>query len=59
MIARELYRDVRAPDCPHVIERMLAGYLAHREGPAETFQQFSRRHEAEALKTFFAGGIEE
>jgi ferredoxin-nitrite reductase len=59
MIARELFRDVRAPDCPRVVERMLAGYLAHRTGPGETFQQFSRRHDAEALKTFFAGGVEE
>jgi ferredoxin-nitrite reductase len=59
MIARELFRDVRVPDCPRTVERMLVGYIAHREGPGETFQQFSRRHDAEALKTFFAGGIEE
>ena len=59
MIGRELYRDVRVPDCPRVVERMLAGYLAHRSGPAETFQQFSRRHDTETLKTFFAAGGDE
>jgi ferredoxin-nitrite reductase len=59
MIARELFRDVRIPDCPRMVEQMLAGYLAHRSGPAETFQQFSRRHDAEALKRFFAEGDRE
>jgi len=56
MIAHELYRDIRSADCPRVVEQMLAGYMAHRDGPEETFQQFSRRHDAEALKRFFAAG---
>ena len=56
MFGRELYRDIRVPDCPRMVERMLAGYMAHRSGPDETFQQFSRRHDAEALKRVFADG---
>lgn len=59
MIGRELYRDIRVPDCPRVVERMLAGYMAHRAGPDESFQQFSRRHDIEALKMVFAEGADE
>ena len=50
-IARELYRDVRAEDCPALVERILRAYLAHRAQPAETFLEFSRRHDAAALKS--------
>jgi ferredoxin-nitrite reductase len=52
-IARELYRDVRAEECPRVVERMLSAYVAGRAEPSETFQQFSRRHDAETLKSLF------
>jgi ferredoxin-nitrite reductase len=51
-LAREIYRDVRAEDAPHTIERMLKGYLAHRD-MNETFLAFSRRHEIDALKAMF------
>ena len=51
-IARDLYRDVKATDAPRTIERMLKGYLAHREA-GETFLAFSRRHDAEALQAMF------
>lgn len=51
-IARDIYRDVKSPDVPRTIEKMLKGYLAHREGD-ETFLAFSRRHAAEALKAMF------
>lgn len=44
-IGRELLRDVKAPDCPAVIERLLGAYLARRSGPDETFFDFSGRHE--------------
>jgi hypothetical protein len=29
---------------------MLAAYLANREGPAETFMEFSRRLDSDAIK---------
>ena len=37
---------------PRTVERILKGYLAHRDGD-ETFLAFSRRHETEALKHMF------
>jgi ferredoxin-nitrite reductase len=52
-IGREIYRDVKAQDLPPVIERMLQGYLDNRESNEETFLDFSRRHEVDALKQMF------
>jgi ferredoxin-nitrite reductase len=52
-IAREIYRDVVAQDVPRMVERMLKGYLAHRASPDESFLQFARRHELDALKSQF------
>jgi ferredoxin-nitrite reductase len=56
-LAREIYQDVRAADAPKTIERMLKGYLTHRDGN-ETFLAFSKRHEVEQLKAMF-DGVEE
>jgi len=53
-LARELYRDVKAEDAPHVVERMLQTYLAHRASSTEPFFTFTRRHEIGQLKTLFA-----
>jgi len=52
-LGREIYRDVKAEDAPRTIERMLKGYVAHRE-PDESFLAFSRRHEIDSLKQIFA-----
>jgi ferredoxin-nitrite reductase len=52
-IGREIYRDVKAEDAPHTIEKMLKGYLAKRSGNDENFLAFSKRHEVEALRTIF------
>ena len=52
-LGREIYRDVRAPDAPHAVERMLKGYLSNRSSRDETFLAFSRRHEVETLKQMF------
>jgi len=43
---------VKAEDAPRTVERILKGYLAHRDGD-ETFVAFSRRHETDALKRMF------
>jgi ferredoxin-nitrite reductase len=51
-IARELYRDVKVEDAPRTVERILKGYLAHREGD-ETFIAFSKRHDTQALRQMF------
>jgi ferredoxin-nitrite reductase len=53
-IGRELFRDVVAEELPFVVERMLRGYLAHREAPSETFNEFVRRLPTEELKLRFA-----
>jgi ferredoxin-nitrite reductase len=50
---REIYRDIKAEDAPRTIERMLKAYLVNRVGPTESFADFTRRHEVEALKTLF------
>ena len=43
---------MKAEDAPRTVERILKGYLTHRNGD-ETFLAFSKRHEADALKRMF------
>ena len=52
-LGREIYRDVTAEAAPGVVERMLKGYLNKRESSSETFLEFTRRHEIDALKAIF------
>jgi ferredoxin-nitrite reductase len=52
-IGREIHRSVVAEDLPFVVERMLRAYMEHRESPDEPFNNFVRRHPADALKTMF------
>jgi ferredoxin-nitrite reductase len=54
VLAREVFRDVKAEEAPAAVERMLKTYLAHRAAPDETFLAFTRRYEVEALKGLFA-----
>ena len=54
MLAREIFRDVKAADAPRTIERMLKAYLANRAALGETFLSFAKRHDVEALKTMCA-----
>jgi ferredoxin-nitrite reductase len=49
-IARELYRNVKAENCPQAVERILKVYLAERTGPDEAFIAFTRRYDIEALR---------
>ncbi|MCP9628589.1 NirA family protein [Rhodopseudomonas palustris] len=53
-IGTEVLRDVKQEDAPRVIEHMLGVYLAQRASPAETFLDFTRRHDEAALKQLFA-----
>jgi ferredoxin-nitrite reductase len=50
-LGRELYRDVKAEDAPRTVERILKAYMAHRAFKDESFIDFARRHEIDALKT--------
>ena len=52
-IARELYRDVTASELPSLLDRVLQGYLEHRNAPGESFRQFVLRHTSDALKEVF------
>ena len=53
-LGRELYRNVKADDAPRTIERILKAYLAHRASSGESFIEFARRHEMDALRAFVA-----
>jgi ferredoxin-nitrite reductase len=56
---REIYREIRAEDAPRTIERMLKAYLAHRNSAQESFADFTRRHDIDALKILFQGQASE
>jgi ferredoxin-nitrite reductase len=53
-IGRQVFSGITAQELPVVIEKMLRTYLKHRTGKAETFQQFSTRHEVGKLQELFA-----
>jgi ferredoxin-nitrite reductase len=53
-LGREIYRDVKAQDAPQTIERILKAYVARRAARDESFIDFARRHEIEALKAMAA-----
>ena len=55
-IGRELWRGVRAEEAPARVEGLLRAYLAHREGPSETFHAFANRHEPDALRALAEAG---
>jgi ferredoxin-nitrite reductase len=59
VLAREVFRDVKAEDTPATVEHMLKAYLQHRAAPDETFLAFARRHEVDALKGLFAAQADE
>lgn len=54
-IGQEILRDVKAQDAPAKVENLLKAYLAHRTCSAEGFQDFSARHDVDALKKFAEG----
>ena len=49
VLAREIYKDVKAEDAPRTVERMLKGYLANRAGERDVsrFGKPPRRRRAE------------
>ena len=48
-MAREIYPATAFDELPPLLERMLRGYLTHRRGVDESFHQFTRRHDVDAL----------
>jgi ferredoxin-nitrite reductase len=60
-IGRELWKGIKAEDCPALIEALLRAYLARRRGPEESFQAFTLRHEPDELRALIsplAGEVE-
>ncbi len=49
-MAREYATSIAFDELPPLLERLLAGYLAHRAAPAESFFEFCRRHEIATLR---------
>jgi ferredoxin-nitrite reductase len=49
-IARELYRDIKAEDAPQAVERVLRAYVANRNDTTETFLDFAKRNDADAIR---------
>ena len=50
LLAREVFRDVRAVDAPALIEKMLRAYMANRADTSESFHVFSNRLTVAELK---------
>jgi ferredoxin-nitrite reductase len=50
LIAREVFRDVKAIDAPLLIEKMLRGYMANRTDVSESFHAFSNRLTVDELR---------
>jgi ferredoxin-nitrite reductase len=48
-LGRELAKNVPFPELPPLLERLLLGYQAQRR-PQESFIEFARRHDIEALR---------
>ncbi|TBR28345.1 MAG: NirA family protein, partial [Reyranella sp.] len=49
-MAREYATSIAFDELPPLLERLLAGYLMHRESASESFFEFCRRHEIAALR---------
>src|SRR6185312_15330022 len=49
-IARELLQNVKAEDAPRTVERVLKAYVANRASEDETFIDFAKRTDIDALK---------
>ncbi|MGX7706486.1 NirA family protein [Methylobacterium sp. Gmos1] len=49
-IGTEIWKAVKAEECPGRVETLLNDYLAHRTGPEETFQAYTARRGPDALK---------
>lgn len=52
-VGRQVYSGVSTGELPGIVEKMLKVYLKHRTG-RESFQQFSTRHDLNALQVLFS-----
>ena len=49
-IGTEIWKAVKAEDCPARIEALLRSYLGNRQGPGESFQAFTARTGPDSLR---------
>jgi ferredoxin-nitrite reductase len=54
-VGRQVFSGVGATEIPRTLETMLRVYLKKRDG-RETFQQFTVRHDLNALQVMFTNG---
>jgi ferredoxin-nitrite reductase len=54
-VGRQVFSGMSATELPLTLEKMLRAYLKRREG-RETFQQFTTRHDLNALQVMFTHG---
>jgi len=54
-LAREVVRDIPAPEAGPAIERILRAYVERRHGTDESFPEFTRRHTVDQLRDVCAG----
>ncbi|MEI6714875.1 MAG: NirA family protein [Verrucomicrobiota bacterium] len=52
-LGRQVFTAIDFDSCKTLVERMLKGYLRHREG-GETFQAFTMRHDLSSLQGIFS-----
>jgi ferredoxin-nitrite reductase len=52
-VGRQVFAGLAFGETTATLERMLKGYLRHRE-PGETFQSFTRRHDLDSLQAIFS-----
>jgi ferredoxin-nitrite reductase len=52
-VGRQIFQSVSFADLKPTLEKMLRGYLRHRDN-AETFQSFTKRHDLNTLQAIFS-----
>lgn len=55
-VGRQVFQGISFNDLKPTLERMLRAYLKHRVG-SETFQDFTKRHDLNALQTLFSNDV--
>jgi ferredoxin-nitrite reductase len=54
-VGRQIFSGIGFDELKTTLEKMLRGYLRHRE-PGESFRQFTQRHDLNTLQTLFSNG---
>ena len=52
-VGRQVFQGISVEQLKPTLEKMLKGYLRHRE-PGESFQKFTQRHDLNTLQAIFS-----